>query len=142
MFPSKSWDLFVSGIPAPQGSKRHVGRGILIEASEKLKPWRAAIVKACEQRMQITGPVHFDEPVEVWVKFLLPRPKSNKSQLPIVPPDIDKLERGVFDALSIAKVWRDDSLVVSSHAKKIWADDGVTGAFVIVESVRSPDQLR
>ena len=30
----------VRGVPAPQGSKRHIGNGILIENSKKVKPWR------------------------------------------------------------------------------------------------------
>jgi len=30
----------VLGIPAAQGSKKHVGRGILIESSKKVAPWR------------------------------------------------------------------------------------------------------
>ena len=30
----------VRGVPAPQGSKRHIGHGIMIENSKKVKPWR------------------------------------------------------------------------------------------------------
>jgi crossover junction endodeoxyribonuclease RusA len=141
MRPSKSWDCFIAGTPAPQGSKRHVGRGILIEASEKLKPWREAVVKAATARLEETGEIYFDEPVEVWVKFVLSRPKSNKSELPIVPPDLDKLERGIYDALTIAKIWRDDSLIVSAHASKVWSPDGLTGAYVLIESVTSAEKL-
>ena len=118
-----------------------MGRGILIEASKYLKPWREAVVKAIKERMAITGEVYFDEPIEVWVKFILPRPKTNKSELPIVPPDVDKLERAVFDSLTISGLIRDDSLIVASHAQKIWTTDGVTGAYIIVESKSSPNQL-
>lgn len=135
MFLSKSWELFVQGLPAPQGSKRHVGRGVLIEASKNLKPWREAVVKAAHARLEETGEIYFDEAVEVWVRFILPRPKTNKSEYPIVPPDLDKLERGIYDALTIAGVWKDDSLIVKAHSQKIWTTDGVTGAFVVIESL-------
>ena len=33
-----------TGIPAPQGSKRHVGRGIMIEANKALPAWREQVV--------------------------------------------------------------------------------------------------
>ena len=35
--------VVVYGVPAPQGSKRHVGHGILVESSKKLRPWRDAV---------------------------------------------------------------------------------------------------
>ena len=36
--------ITVEGIEAaPQGSKRHVGRGIMIESSKRVKPWRDAV---------------------------------------------------------------------------------------------------
>jgi len=138
---SKSWTMFVVGLPAPQGSKRHVGNGVLIEASKNLKPWRKAVIKAAQKRLEETGEIYFDEAVEIWVRFILPKPKSNKSDYPIVPPDLDKLERGIYDALTIANVWRDDSLIVRAHPQKVWTTDGITGAHVIIESVRSPNHL-
>ena len=30
----------VIGIPGAQGSKRHVGNGVMVESSKKVKPWR------------------------------------------------------------------------------------------------------
>lgn len=30
--------IIVHGIPAPQGSKRHVGNGVLLESSKMVKP--------------------------------------------------------------------------------------------------------
>lgn len=29
----------VIGLPAPQGSKKHVGHGVMVESSKKVKPW-------------------------------------------------------------------------------------------------------
>lgn len=38
-----SFAMVAYGTPAPQGSKRHVGRGVMIESSKNLKPWREAV---------------------------------------------------------------------------------------------------
>ena len=39
-------EFTVLGVPAPQGSKRHVGRGVLVESSNALGPWRDAVAWA------------------------------------------------------------------------------------------------
>ena len=38
--------------PAPQGSKRHVGGGRLIEASKRVKPWRQAVAATSRFSLQ------------------------------------------------------------------------------------------
>lgn len=118
------------GDPAPQGSKKVV-RGRLIEASKKLKPWRAAIEKACQPYAQdniYLGPVRLE------VDFFLPRPpsiKMTKRPLPIVPPDLDKLLRAVGDGIGQSGfIWGDDSQVVEIFARKFYADDREPGAVI------------
>lgn len=125
-------EFFVPGIPAPQGSKRHVGGGRLIESSKKVAPWRKAVA---ETVAGLGDFIKFDEPVEVFTTYLLPRPATVTRELPSVPPDLDKLERGLFDALTIAGVWSDDSLVVDSHPSKRYADGNPTGALIRIVSV-------
>jgi crossover junction endodeoxyribonuclease RusA len=116
-----AFKLTVYGDPAPQGSKRHVGNGRMIEASKKVGPWRRAVAEAVLfQYGHDLEP--FDCPLEIETIFFLPRPSTVKRPLPIVPPDLDKLERGLFDSLTIAGVWRDDSLVIKSTATKFYAD--------------------
>lgn len=123
--------LQVSGEPAPQGSKRHVGNGRMIESSKKVAPWRKAVLEAVqEQHPELEA---FDSPVEVTAIFYLTRPKSVKRAVPSVPPDLDKLERGLFDALTIANVWTDDSLVVRAHSMKVYADVYPPGVAVIID---------
>ena len=34
----------INGLPAPQGSKRHVGGGIMVESSKRAKPWRQDVM--------------------------------------------------------------------------------------------------
>jgi crossover junction endodeoxyribonuclease RusA len=110
----------VVGLPAPQGSKRHVGNGRMIEASKKVGPWRAAVVEAVASLFFEP----FSESVHVDMVFFLEKPKTVKRVLPTVPPDLDKLVRGLFDAMTGANVWVDDSLAVSLTATKVYCEPG------------------
>lgn len=111
------------GTPRPQGSKRYVGNGRFVEASD-VKPWRAAIARAVKQAFVETGDsTPFTEPVEVTAIFYLPRPKTVKRLWPSVAPDLDKLCRALGDALSVdSPCLADDSLIVRWHATKVYAD--------------------
>jgi Holliday junction resolvase RusA-like endonuclease len=76
--------------------------------------------------------------VRLQVEFSLAYPVSTirKSQLGWYPavkqPDVDKLQRGLFDALT-GIVWVDDSQVVFVHANKNYAWNGSTGAHVTAD---------
>ena len=112
--------VFVPGKPAPQGSKRHVGRGILIESSKELGPWRERVALAAHSH----APGLSTGPVGLTLKFVMPRPKS-APKLSTPPatkrPDLDKLIRAILDALT--GVWfADDSTVTAVYASKRIAD--------------------
>lgn len=127
--------LTVFGDPAPQGSKR-IFKGRLVEASsEKLKRWRKAVTEACLAHMEETGWRPFTGPVQLRITFYMARPKTVKRDLPIVPPDLDKLVRGVGDALTYGEAWGDDSQVVSLNVEKVYADDRAPGAEIEIHSV-------
>lgn len=113
-------DIFVAGRPAPQGSKRHVGNGIMVESSKAVAPWRTTVAWHAAQAYQ-GAPLQ--GAVQVVLRFVMPRPVSTpKSKTPeaIKKPDLDKLVRAIFDALS-GVVWRDDSQVVEVLADKVIA---------------------
>lgn len=114
----------VAGVePGPQGSKRHVGNGVMIEASKKVAPFRAAVADAVFRAFVATGDDRqFTDAVVIWATFYLPKPPSVKRLLPSVAPDLDKLQRTLGDALSInCQVLKDDSLIVRWHATKLYA---------------------
>lgn len=111
---SVSVRVFVAGLPAPQGSKRHVGRGVMVESSKRLKPWREDVRQGVLAVLGDAPPL--DGPCIVRLTFWLPRPKSHpktRRTLPVTTPDLDKLARGVLDALTSAGAIRDDSIVVT-----------------------------
>lgn len=116
--------FFVPGKPAPQGSKKHVGRGILVEASKELGPWRERVaLAACDQTEKIIAK---PDEVGVTLRFILPRPASapkTKRALASKRPDLDKLVRAILDAITNVIV-EDDSQVVCIGAFKRIADPG------------------
>jgi len=125
--------ISVHGTPAPQGSKRHVGNGVMVESSKKVKPWRSAVRDAAEK----TGTPMMLGPVAIDVTFLLSRPKGhygtgrNSVNIrdsapahPAVKPDIDKLLRSTLDALTEAGIYRDDAQIVIVGAVKQYAHLG------------------
>lgn len=140
-------EFYIHGIPAPQGSKRHVGNGRMVESSKKVKPWRqdvtAAAIDAIEQAK---GFERFTGPVRVEITFFFPRPKyhygtgRNANALkPSAPthhaskPDLDKCVRSTFDALTTSGIWADDSQAAQLLAQKTF--HGAPGAFIRIESL-------
>lgn len=135
--PPPPLTITVAGTPAPQGSKRHVGKGVLIESSKKVKPWREAVKFAALEAMK-GGWAPLEGPVAVRVAFGFLKPKSAPKKRETSPitrssGDIDKLLRATLDALVDAGVMRDDSQVINVSASKDYA--GTAGACIEVAGV-------
>jgi len=111
------WAFIALGRPAPQGSKRHVGNGVMIESSKAVKPWREAVKAAAP-----SGPT-LDGPIAVYMVFTMPRPKSalKRETIPYKTPDLSKLCRATEDAITEAGMWADDARV-SDYVRlaKVW----------------------
>jgi crossover junction endodeoxyribonuclease RusA len=124
------FSLFVAGNPAPQGSKRHVGGGVLVDSCKRLPDWRKDVRTAC---LDAEGQpkARFEGAVSLHLDFVLPRPKSlPKRRTPPATkkPDWEKLARAVGDAMTSAGVFRDDSQVVFATVYKRIAElDEVPG---------------
>lgn len=107
-------EIHVDGRPAPQGSKQRGGAGQLREASHYLPAWRNAVKIATYRAYDLAGvtpeqlPLFRDE--KVIVEQLSFRLGGNLRD--IDPPDLDKLTRATWDALTQARVWDDDARVV------------------------------
>jgi crossover junction endodeoxyribonuclease RusA len=126
-----SFTFTVLGKPAPQGSKRHVGRGILLESSKRCKPWRQDVKYAALEALPDGWYAMMDKPILVSVTFIFARPKghfrTNGELKPKAPShctarvgDTDKLCRSILDALSNS-VFSDDSQVIALNAQKRYA---------------------
>lgn len=142
--------LTVYGIPAPQGSKRHVGNGRMIESSKKVKPWRAAVKSAVEAYIVYRRSLRAFEvmggPIALQIVFTLPAPKSlpkRTASHPSKTPDLSKLIRSTEDAITDAGLWEDDARVIEVRARKTYPSHiigshvdamPVPGAVITVES--------
>lgn len=144
-----SLNFTVHGMPAAQGSKRHVGNGRMVESSKKVAPWRQDVIAAAMGAAEKAGWVTPTGPIWVGIDFYLPRPQThygtgkNAGVLkPTAPPwhssrpDVDKLIRALFDALTISGVIRDDSQIAIVHVTKCYGDR--PSARVGIEPVRYP----
>lgn len=131
----------VFGLPGPQGSKAYKGskngRGIMVESSAKVMPWRQAIQAAAEKAYS-GEPI--TSPVGVEIDFFFARPKSHyrtgkysgqlKPDAPLYTTshgdgDLDKLLRSTIDALSFVtggRIIRDDCLVATIVSSKKYAN--------------------
>ena len=116
--------LVIEGISRPQGSKRHVGKGVMIESSKHVGLWRTWVrlkaVQAMAGRPQILGPV------QIAILFEFDRPKKHSTtkglresapQYHTCKPDADKLLRAILDALT-GVVFKDDSQVAYCLVRK------------------------
>ena len=128
----------VPGTAHPQGSKRHVGGGRMIEASPYVKAWRAsvtshAIAKIIQTERQTGHIFPYTGPVHLKVVFHLPRPKHHyrtgkfagtlravAPRLMQTGPDLDKMVRAVGDALTLACLIVDDKQIYRIDALKAW----------------------
>jgi len=136
------------GKPATQGSKRHVGRGIMIESNKRLPGWRSDITSAAIRAIPDGWPRQ--GPMSLAVVFTFARPAnhhiaSNRTR-PLKPDapfwhtavtgDLDKLARAVCDAITASGAWLDDSQVVELHCVRRYAEPGQPeGAAITIESL-------
>lgn len=145
--------IVVRGKPAPQGSKKaflnkRTGRINQVEDSARSRPWRAQVQQAAEDVLADMGATaeRFTGPVFVSVAFYFDRPNTHyrsgrnshllRDNAPAFPHnkgtyDLDKLQRTIFDALTSAGVWADDSQVASVVATKRWTDDGASDGLTV-----------
>lgn len=115
----------VYGDPAPQGSKtaRVVnGHVVMWESSKKLPGWRESVVMAAKVSFMENNHQTLLGPVSLHCTFYMPRPKSVSRKYPNIAPDLDKLLRGIGDALQISGVLSNDGQIVAITAKKVYAE--------------------
>lgn len=115
---ARSWCFHALGNPAAQGSKRHVGHGRMIEQSAAVAPWRDTVTTAGFG----AGPC-LDGPIALRMIFTVARPTSARKSVlrPCRSPDLDKMTRAVFDAVTAAGLWADDGRVADIHRlAKVW----------------------
>jgi len=131
--PSSSFTFTVLGKPAPQGSKRHVGRGVMVESSKRCKPWRQDVRHTALDLRPDDWHANMDAAITLSVVFIFARPKShfraNGQLKPSAPAhctgrigDVSKLVRAVEDAMT-GILYNDDAQIISLIAHRRFAND-------------------
>jgi len=123
----------VEGTPVGQGALRRSPGGKLYESSKGHAAWRQRLTHAAMEAH--AGLPELTGPVEVRVTFAFGRPKAHygtgRNQWTLRPraplahrirPDLDHLQRCLGDALTLAGVLHDDSLIACWSAAKIYAE--------------------
>ena len=131
------------GTPIAQGSKKAFvvgGRARLVESAAGLPAWRSQVEYAALNGLDaagITGPL--DGPLELTVEFRFRMPTSRRAALRRRgvahrdrAPDLDKLQRAVYDALANAGVLTNDSRIVCVVATKREYVEGWVGADITI----------
>jgi Holliday junction resolvase RusA-like endonuclease len=116
------------GTPAPQGSKKFVGRakngrGIMAEDCTRVKPWREAVTAAAIDAMDGQPGRGISGPVVAEMIFTMPKPKSASKRRKTWPdrkPDLSKLVRSTEDALCAAGAFEDDARIIRCVSEKVF----------------------
>lgn len=137
-------DFRVYGPPAPQSGMRMMPSGGMVSTGGvNLKPWRQAVADEA-QIAAVSGRRH-KGPIAVHADFRFPLPRSRPApqrrvdSVPmVVPPDLDKLLRAVFDSLKAGGLIIDDRYISEIHATKTEWLDSWTGADISVRDLWIP----
>ena len=135
----ESVNLRIHGIPAPKGSVTHMRNGAYLPAGTaasrmKFSLWKENIASAARLQMQERQP--WPGAIRMMAEFQLPPPHIPQKYWGWKPhvkrPDVDKLTRALLDPLK-GIVWVDDSQVCFCTVNKVYAWDGQTGAYVVID---------
>jgi Holliday junction resolvase RusA-like endonuclease len=141
------WELHVAGDPRPKGSwcicprcrprivageKCYPIKGLFLKAdeSERLAQWKHQIEIAVLEAGRPKVPL-VDVAIKVSVLFILARPLKPKAAVPIVAPDVDKLQRAIGDVLQ-GVYYANDSQIVDWSASKRY---GAPGAHIVITAL-------
>ncbi len=148
--PAYEWEerpaltFTVTGTPASQGSKAYKGHRtsrttgkrmpVLVEQSKRVTPWRNRVSQAAANALIAKhylryggAPTLRPDPlrgaIRIDVVFTMRKPVNapkRRRTYPAVSPDLDKIQRATFDALTDAKIWEDDGRVIQVTAIKAY----------------------
>lgn len=124
-------EFIVYGRAAPQGSKRNLGNGIMIESSKRVKPYRTDVRGVALSA--VPSDWDLDRDIDLDLTFCFKRPKSHLTSkglltksAPLTPRgrsygDVDKLCRATLDALT-GVTYHDDSQVLVLTGRKLFSE--------------------
>jgi Holliday junction resolvase RusA-like endonuclease len=140
-------DGLPKGQPRPRACTRRIGNRIVARVHEAgtAEGWKGLIAVVATP-LRPSSPLLC--PVEVSIRFRLPRPKSlcrrkdpDGELLALCKPDLDNAAKAVLDCLTQIGWWRDDAQVVRLIVEKVYhAKDGRPGADISIREACSDVQ--
>lgn len=127
--------FFVDGVPATAGSKRHVGKGRIIDSCKRNGAWRKCVQLAARQAMTGDLPWTVDTPLAADFEFVVQRPAGTPKHIvaPVKRPDLLKMARAVEDALTGIAYHDDSQIVAETLAKRFARPNEPIGVHVTIE---------
>ena len=145
------------GNPAPKGSMRAAGNRVIPSGSPEnranLVSWESAVRAGANRALNSAGLrgsaiMFMGVPIRFTAVFRMPRLISHFAKkgehagrvlasapkYPISKPDMDKLLRTTLDALT-KLVFDDDARVAETLMRKVFADPGKEGAWILIEQL-------
>lgn len=137
-----SFDVLGVPVPAPRPS---VGRkGVYMD--RRSEHWKSQIRDAAEDAMRVAGWKSMGVPLAVNVTFVMVRrgKAAEGRTAHAIRPDLDNLLKLVLDALTKAKVYKDDCVVSRARVAKRWQMPGerFAGVKVMVSEDRALHERR
>lgn len=121
--------------PVSKGRPRFTRKGFTYTPKET-KDFKNNIVMMTKAQLH-TDFKMFTHAISVSITFYIKRPKSVKRKYPTVKPDIDNLEKAMYDALN-GLVYKDDCLIVMNNNMKLYEDSAhKPGITVCVQDVET-----
>ena len=129
--------FFVSGIPLAQGRPRFRRAGKFVQTydPETSKSWKESVRWQCIEYMKKEKKEMIDGAIEAEMVFLLPRPKSlpKKVKHHVKKPDMDNLEKSIFDALE-GIAYKNDSQICKKSTMKLY-ETKIPGVSIILRKL-------
>lgn len=125
-------EFFVRGTPRPQARPFFV-KGNARPFSPKSETYNRVVQEA--EAFLPSAPI--DKPVRLTLRFCFFPARGHSNEIFMTGrPDLDNLEKAVMDALTTARIWTDDRLVVQKVASKVH-DELKEGVEIKIETLKN-----
>ena len=108
-------EFIVYGKPQGKARPRFSRRSNSIYTPKKTEMYEAQIAKAYKDAANGFFFVYL--PIEIWITAVFPKAKASKKEYPTLKPDIDNIQKAVFDGLN-GVAYSDDKQILTAVVHK------------------------
>lgn len=108
-------EFVVYGKPQGKQRPRFSRRSSSIYTPKNTQMYEGQIAKA--YRAAANGFSFGDKPVEIWITAVFAKAKTSKKEYPTIKPDIDNIQKAVFDGLN-GVAYNDDKQILTAVIHK------------------------